>query len=230
MEHGSATCVPTLRMVQRGVDPSSLRPPAPASKPRPAAGAAPPPPPVPLPATASPPDLAAAYDRLGVSLFRFFYVRVGRDEHLSADLMQQLWAAAAKNAAKVPEREIEFWLRGVARNLLNTHWRRVSARPTHVPMDDGKLGAAGGTGGLANRIARERLPQAELERREVQDRLLRAITTLPAPDQDLIFAHYFEGVAQVDLAARVGMSARAIEGRLYRARQMLREALKEPLA
>ena len=42
-----------------------------------------------------PPDLAAAYDRLGGSLFRFFYVRVSRDEHLAADLMQQLWAAAA---------------------------------------------------------------------------------------------------------------------------------------
>jgi RNA polymerase sigma factor (sigma-70 family) len=213
MGQGQTMCSPTLHAVQRRVDSSQARLTSPASQPHPTATE------TPLP---NPPDLAAAYDRLGGSLYRFFYVRVGRDEHLAADLMQGLWAAAARNAGKVPEREIEFWLRGVARNLLNTHWRRVSARPAHVAVDDGKLGAA-----LANRIGRERLPLAELEKREVQDRLLRAITSLPAADQDLVFAHYFEGIAQVDLAVRVGMSARAIEGRLYRARQMLREALRE---
>jgi RNA polymerase sigma-70 factor (ECF subfamily) len=173
-------------------------------------------------APTSPPDLAAAYDRLGAVLFRFFYVRVGRDEHLAADLMQQLWAAACRNARSVPEREIEYWLRGVARNLLNTHWRRVSARPTHVGMEDGRTGQS-----LAERLTRERMPEEDLEKREVQDHLLRAITKLSSADQELIFAHYFEGAAQVDLAERIGMSARAIEGRLYRARQLLREALKE---
>ena len=40
-------------------------------------------------------------------------------------------------------------------------------------------------------------------------------------------AHYFEGAQQVDLAKRMDMSVRAIEGRLYRARQLLREALSE---
>lgn len=171
---------------------------------------------------APPPDLAAAYDRLGGSLFRFFYARVSRDEHLAADLMQQLWVAAAKNASRVPEKEIEYWLRGVARNLLNTHWRRASARPTHVAMEDAKTGAS-----IAERMTRERLPEEEIEKREVQDRLLIAITTLTSPDQELIFAHYFEGTQQVDLAKRMGMSVRAIEGRLYRARQLLREALNE---
>jgi RNA polymerase sigma factor (sigma-70 family) len=166
--------------------------------------------------------LAAAYDRFGPSIYRFFYIRVSRDEHLAADLMQQLWAAAAKNATKVPEAEIEFWLRGVARTLLNTHWRRVSVRPAHVAMDDSLTGAA-----LAQRMTRERLPDEECNRRETQDRLLLAITRLPQADQDLIFAHYFEGAQQVDLSKRLGLSARAIEGRLYRARQLLRDALKE---
>jgi RNA polymerase sigma factor (sigma-70 family) len=175
----------------------------------------------------NPPDLAGAYDRLGGSLFRFFYVRVGRDEHLAADLMQQLWAAAVKNAGKVPEGEIEFWLRGVARNLLNTHWRRVSARPKHVAMEDGRTGRGGGGANLAERMTRERLPHEQIEDREVQDRLLAAITKLGASDQELIFAHYFEGATQVELGKRLEMSVRAIEGRLYRARHLLREALTE---
>ncbi len=202
---------PTLPVLERSADPSSVR--AHAGTPAAPAPVAPPPP---------PPDLAAAHDRLGASLYRFFYVRVSRDEHLAADLLQQLWAAAARNASRVPEAEIEFWLRGVARNLLNTHWRRVGSRPTHVAMEDSHTGAA-----LAERMTRERLPADELERRQTQDRLLQAITRLPQADQDLIFAHYFEGAQQVDLSKRLGMSARAIEGRLYRARQLLRDALKE---
>ncbi len=204
MGHGLAMCAPTLRVVDTHAHPSR---------------------PSQTPAAVSPPpapDLAAAHQRLGASLYRFFYVRVNRDEHLAADLLQQLWAAAARNASRVPEAEIEFWLRGVARNLLNTHWRRVSARPAHVAMEDQFTGAA-----LAERMTRERLPEEELGRRETQDRLLRAITRLPQADQDLIFAHYFEGMQQVDLSKRLGLSARAIEGRLYRARQLLRDALKE---
>lgn len=207
MSQGLAFCAPTLRAVDTNAH--FARPPsAPAA---PAEGASP-----------AGPDLAAAYERLGPSLFRFFYARVSRDEHLAADLMQQLWAAAARNASRVPENEIEFWLRGVARNILNTHWRRVGARPPHVAMDDGLTGP-----GLAERMTRERLPDEECDRRETQDHLLRAITRLCQSDQDLIFAHYFEGAQQVDLAKRLGISARAIEGRLYRARQLLREALKE---
>jgi RNA polymerase sigma-70 factor (ECF subfamily) len=208
MSQGLAFCAPTLRAVDKNAH--AARPPV--TSPAPAHGSS----------SAVPPDLAAAYDRLGPSLFRFFYARVSRDEHLAADLMQQLWAAAARNAGRVPENEIEFWLRGVARNILNTHWRRIGARPVHVAMDDGLTGPS-----LAARITRERLPEDELGRREMQDLLLRAITRLAQGDQDLIFAHYFEGAQQVDLAKRMGMSVRAIEGRLYRARQLLREALKE---
>ena len=213
MGQSVAMSCPTLRALQLSADPSRSRGTDETGSPV-VVGA----PPAPL----NPPDLAAAYDRLGGSLFRFFYARVHRDEHLAADLMQQLWAAAAKNASRVPETEIEFWLRGVARNLLNTHWRRLSARPAHVTMEEGRTGAS-----LADRMTRERLPAEEIERREVQDRLLMAITTLGSSDQELIFAHYFEGATQVDLAKRLEMSVRAIEGRLYRARQLLREALSE---
>jgi RNA polymerase sigma factor (sigma-70 family) len=219
MSQGLAFDAPTLRAVDKNAHPAPSRPatPAPATPSAPVRasdGSS--------AAACVPPDLAAAYDRLGASLFRFFYARVSRDEHLAADLMQQLWAAAARNASRVPETEIEFWLRGVARNILNTHWRRVGARPPHVAMDDGMTGSS-----LAARMARERLPEDELGRRETQDQLLRAITRLSQSDQDLIFAHYFEGAQQVDLSRRLGISARAIEGRLYRARQLLREALKE---
>ncbi|MBY0310953.1 MAG: sigma-70 family RNA polymerase sigma factor [Phycisphaerales bacterium] len=166
-------------------------------------------------------DLAAVYDRLASGMYRFVMVRVGRDEHLAKDIMQQLWAAAARNGRSVPEAEMEFWLRGVARNLINTHWRRVSNRPLHLPVPDQGL-----AGELADRLCNERLGPNDLSRREVQDQLALAITQLTSDDQDLIHAHYVEGQTQVQIAERDGLSVRAVEGRLYRARAALREQLR----
>lgn len=169
--------------------------------------------------------LQQAFDRCAASIYRFFMVRTGHDGHLCEDLMQQLWVAMAQNAVRVPRDEMEFWLRGVARNLLNTHWRKKARRPGDTPT-----GGNGGVGSeigreLADRIGSEKLPAAMLEKREVRDALLLAITELPASDQELIVAHYFESVPQTVLAERAGVSARAIEGRLYRARQALRDQL-----
>lgn len=166
-------------------------------------------------------DLAAVYDRLASGMYRFVMIRVGRDEHLAKDVMQQLWAAAARNGRDVPEAEMEFWLRGVARNLINTHWRRVSNRPLHVPMPDQGLASE-----LADRLCAERLGPNDLTRREIQDQLALAITQLASDDQDLIHAHYVEGRSQVEIAERDGLSVRAVEGRLYRARAALREQLR----
>ena len=43
-----------------------------------------------------------------------------------------------------------------------------------------------------------------------------AITELPAAEQELIVGCYFDDVPHAELAARVGISERAVEGRLYR--------------
>ncbi len=45
-------------------------------------------------------------------------------------------------------------------------------------------------------------------------------------DVDVIIATYFEGAPQGLIAQRLGISARAVEGRLYRARALLRSKLQ----
>jgi RNA polymerase sigma-70 factor (ECF subfamily) len=165
-------------------------------------------------------SLEAAFDACAESLHRFFEVRVGADRALADDLMQQLWVQA-QNLGPTPEEEIEFRLRAVARNLLRSHWRRVGRRPAHVPLPDPDLAVV-----LSGRLVSEELPEDVLCRREVRDQLLLALTDLPAAPQELIVAHYFEGCSQAALARRLGTTPRAVEGRLYRARQALREKLR----
>ena len=78
---------------------------------------------------------------------------------------------------------------------------------------------------LATRFDTEDLPEQELARKEVQEQLLLALTELSSEAQEVLIGAYFEGRSQAELAARLGISPRAVEGRLYRARLALRDRL-----
>lgn len=167
-------------------------------------------------------ELEAGFDRCGRSLYRYFAVRTGGDAHSADDLMQQLWLKAATSETSVPAAEIEPWLRGIARNLIRTHWRKSATRPERLPVANPKLARE-----LADRLTSESIPPAVAERREVRDQLLLAITQLRAAEQELVIEHYFHGRSQAELAATLGIGERAVEGRLYRARQSLRSVLHQ---
>lgn len=157
------------------------------------------------------------------ALFRFLMVRTGNDRALCEDLMQTLWVRALESggAGEVPEGELEFWLRGVARNLLLTYFRRAGAARRNFPRADARLAAEVAesveTGGFS----------AVLKRREAMDQLLLAMTDLPAEEQDLLVAHYVRGEEQGRIAERLGLPVRGVEAKLYRARKALRERLRD---
>lgn len=167
-------------------------------------------------------DLEAAFAQYGRSLYRYFVVRTGVDAHEADDLMQQLWIRASRAAAPLPVGDIEHWLRAVAKNLVRQHWRKHNAARRYVPIAQPALATE-----LADRIADEELPEECWQRREVRDQLILAVTELPSAEQELIVAYYFQSESQDRLAARLGISKRAVEGRLYRARRSLRRKLMD---
>ncbi len=167
-------------------------------------------------------DIEAVFDRCGDGLYRYFVVRTGGDTHLADDLMQQLWLQAGACDTCVPTERVEFWLRAIAKNLICGHWRTNARRPAHVPIADPRLAAE-----LAERLVSEELPAEALEQREIRDQLLLALTALPNDEQVLLLEYYFHEVPQAELGRRLGVGPRAVEGRLYRARQTLRQVLEE---
>lgn len=161
------------------------------------------------------------FARCGSAIYRYFAVRTGNDSHLADDLMQQLWVQAGPRAGSLPNDEIEPYLRGIATNLIRLHWRRIRSRPAHIPIADPALASE-----LARRMTNDILPVEILSRRENTDQLLLAVTQLTAEEQSLIIEHYFQGLSQAALASTRGLTERAVEGRLYRARQSLKAALE----
>lgn len=164
--------------------------------------------------------LEKGFDRIADSLYRYFAVRTA-DAATADDLMQQLWVAAASSVRRPVGAEMEFWLRGIAANLIRTWFRVAKRRPPMLPIADPQLAAS-----IEARLTTDDLPADALERQEEQDQLMLAITELPSADQEVLVGHYFEGRSLMELAAAGNCSPRAIEGRLYRARASLREKLR----
>ncbi len=164
-------------------------------------------------------ELQQTWNRCCQSFCRYFTVRTAGDDHVVDDLMQQLWLRAAVHSPQL-RADPEPWLWRIAQNLLREHRRNHAARLERRAVADPSVAAD-----LARRFDTEDLPPELLSRKEVRDQLLLAITSLAAEDQELIIDHYFDGRSHAELAASRGISPRAVEGRLYRARRSLKDRL-----
>jgi RNA polymerase sigma-70 factor (ECF subfamily) len=155
-------------------------------------------------------------------LYRFILVRSGGDRSTAEDLLQQTCCVAAGHE-RVPRRaaKCEAWLFGIARNLIREHWRKNARSARSVTMHNADLSRK-----LLDQMESGPLPEEVLRDRESAEQLLRAVTAMSAADQHLIFAFYFQGRSQTDIAAEVGTSSRGVETRLYRARRRLKDALR----
>ena len=142
-------------------------------------------------------------------LYGFVSRRCDVDRDLAEDVTQETWLRAVRtwHAEGLPDRPLA-WLTTVARNLLANHFRRHPLEP----LDDT----------IAESIAVD-------EREDAGQRttlLTRALARLPIPQVRLLEAFHFERQRVADIAATHGLSERAVEGRLRRARQQLRHQIE----
>lgn len=165
--------------------------------------------------------LAAAEDRAWTEthalyaprLFRYLLVAAHGDEQAARDALQAAFVRAVRHA-RVFETEEAFWgwLTLLARHALADHrraagrWWRFLARFRDT---------------TAAHAAAPPAPDAW------PDHLDRAMAGLPDADRTLLEAKYFESASVRDLAAAAGVTEKAIESRLTRARARLRDLLLE---
>ena len=135
------------------------------------------------------------------------------DRTLAEDVTQETWLRAVREwRRKGPPDKPLAWLITVARNLLASSYRR--RRP--VPLDSvspAEVLAALDTGRPAESAA-------------VTAVVCQALTRLPAEQAELLEAFHFEDRHVAQIAEASGLSERAIEGRLRRARQRLRREVE----
>lgn len=70
-------------------------------------------------------------------------------------------------------------------------------------------------------------PERQVADREELDRTMAAITTLPPRLKEVLILRAIEGLSQAEVADVLGISEKAVETRLYRARTKLSEKLRD---
>jgi RNA polymerase sigma-70 factor (ECF subfamily) len=161
-------------------------------------------------------------DRHVERLFHYL-VRSLQNEEDAADLAQETFARVYQNRSKFdPRQKFSTWLYAIASNLVRDRYRWRTRHP-QVSLDAPNEAAGNDFG--ESLPAQDRLPGEAVQERERAEAVRQAVAALPeALRIPLILAEY-EEKSQVEIGGIIGCSAKAVEVRLYRARQHLRASL-----
>jgi RNA polymerase sigma-70 factor (ECF subfamily) len=167
---------------------------------------------------------AAAFEELYARhrgpLWRFV-LRNLRDETLTADVFQEIWARVIAHRQRyAPTAKFTTWLYRIAHNCCVDHWRRTNRalRLEHPAGDD-----------LIVSIADEQLP-GPAEEAESADRgqaLLAAVGRLPEEQRTAFLMYAEAGLGLAEIAAATGVGVETAKSRLRYASARLRAALDE---
>ena len=148
----------------------------------------------------TPAELARAY---APAIYRLAYARTGSRAD-AEDIMQEVFVRLLRAGPDFADRaHARAWLLRVAANCAND-WFRAPWRRREGPLTDS-------------------LPAPEHQ----DGGVVEAVLALPAKYRTAVHLYYYEELSVAEIAKITGKSESAVKSRLFRARAMLREALKE---
>jgi RNA polymerase sigma-70 factor (ECF subfamily) len=149
------------------------------------------------------------YEESYAGLYAYVLWRSGGLRDRADELVQEAWLTAVRRLASFDPAAGSFagWLRGIAAHLARNHFRRGRRRAGWLPPP--------GEGEPAD---------AELLRRERAEQVARALAELPEHYEAVLRAKYLDGLDMAAIAALRGLSVKAVESLLSRAREAFRAA------
>ncbi|MCB1037364.1 MAG: sigma-70 family RNA polymerase sigma factor [Acidobacteria bacterium] len=168
----------------------------------------------------------AAFDSLADrhfgALYRFALSRIGGDEDLAAELVQNtLTTAFRKLESYRGESALLTWMCGICQFEIRSHLRRKRRAPAEVELTDQTEPAAGVREGLFSLPSG---PADELEQKEVAHMVHRVLDELPGHYGQALEWKYIDGLPVKEIALRLGLGAKAAESILTRARVAFQKA------
>lgn len=146
--------------------------------------------------------------------FEWAFAALG-DPLLAQDATQDAFLTAYRHLDQLREpRAFPAWLRRIVLTQCNrlTRGQRVATRPLDEDTD---------------LVPASHDPAAEVEDRELKDRLRRAVDDLPEHERTVTELHYLSGLSQREIAEALDLPLTTIKKRLQYAREHLREAMPD---
>ena len=163
------------------------------------------------------------YDTYSVAVWRFVARLIGGDAAAVADVVQEVFLAAAGSAAKFDAERgtLYSWLMGIAQHQVAAHWRQASraARLKQLAISE--------VGPLRQWLDSEQPLDDLLLRRELAD-LVRGVLAELSPDYAaLLTAKYLDDRTVEEMSDELGGSSDAIKSKLARARREFRNRFEQ---
>lgn len=147
-----------------------------------------------------------------------FLCRHTGSEAVAIDLAQETFVRVYENRRSFRGSRFSSWLFSIAVNLSRNHARWQKRHPA-VSLD-----AAAESGREIPGNGRD--PAGDMEKSEEAASVRAAVLSLPDDLRAVILLFEYEEQSHSEIAAALGCTPKAVETRLYRARQLLREKLK----
>jgi RNA polymerase sigma-70 factor (ECF subfamily) len=160
-------------------------------------------------------QLERIYDDTIVELYGYASRRCGGQRELAEDVTQETWVRALRHWRQhgAPPNPLA-WLTIVARNLIVSHFRRLEQKGVSFDVvSPAEVLAAV----EANTVT---------DSAEVASLVSQALTRIPPAEAQLLETFHYDRMKMSQMAEAYGISERAVEGRLRRARERLRREIE----
>jgi len=161
-------------------------------------------------------------ERHGERLFHYL-IRCLQNEDDAADVAQETFVRVYQNRMKFrPDAKFSTWLYTIASNLVKTRYRFRTRHP-EVSLD--AENEQTGHSFRESLPAHGPTPSDRLLADERADTVRKAVAALPEELRTPLILAEYEERSQAEIGAILGCTAKAVETRIYRARQQLRVTL-----
>jgi RNA polymerase sigma-70 factor (ECF subfamily) len=165
-------------------------------------------------------------DRHGLKLFHYL-IRQLQDEAEAADLAQESFVRVFLHRRKFkPGASFSTWLYTIATNLARDRIRSRTRRPQVSLEAESEITGASLGDTLPEQSSS---PSEALQAEERAEAVRRALVLLPEELRTPLVLAEYEDLPQSEIATILDCTAKAVETRIYRARQQLRSILKKTL-
>lgn len=167
-------------------------------------------------------------DRHRKAIFRFAW-RYVRNEAEAADIAEETFVKVFFKASSFnPQAKVSTWIYTIAANLCRDHQRKTARRKTFSLFFRGRSDDGQESSEFVESLAdpSQATDQTVLDR-ENETLIAEEINRLPAKVKASFILFVLEERSQQECAEILGISPKAVETRVYRARKILREVLDE---
>ena len=144
--------------------------------------------------------------------------RLVKDYFWAEDLCQEALLAAWRSWDNFDGKNERAWITRIATNKCLDHLKSCAER--NLPLD---MASMERTNGMQTAMSSE----DEFFRSFIWDEVRRACADLPAKYRVIAEDHYIRGLKTAEIARKRDLTAKTVSDRLYKARQMLKNKLKE---